>query len=62
MTTINYIHLRFNLHSDTEISIDTFRSEILNYVGNQFTDFHNHNKGNFLYRYPLIQFKRINNW
>lgn len=62
MTTINYIHLRFNLHSDTEISIDTFRSEILNYVGNQFTDFHNHNKGNFLYRYPLIQFKRINNF
>jgi len=59
MKRIRLLHIEF----DTEIEageIPAFRSAIIEKVGRENILFHNHLKNDgFLYKYPLIQYKRI---
>lgn len=63
MITVKVIYLKFNLikkNKNAHISPDDFRKALINHTKNTYPLLHNHDNDNFNYKYPLVQFKEIN--
>ncbi|MEZ0542915.1 CRISPR-associated endonuclease Cas6 [Fibrella arboris] len=59
MKRIRYLTVRFDA-AIQHIEIPAFRGAIIDKIGTAYTSFHNHlAEGQFLYRYPVIQYKQI---
>ena len=59
LTIIPYLAIRFR-NELASYEVPAFRGAVIHKVPASLTLFHNHIKDKFRYRYPLIQYKRIN--
>lgn len=59
MKRIRYLHLRFDADLRDD-ELPAFRGAVIGLAGREHTVFHNHlGTDGFLYRYPVIQYKRV---